>query len=45
MTSYRSLVQVLLADDGDRNRDSGTQTEHDNNKEHDNQVTEREAKA
>lgn len=45
VTSYRSLVQVLLADDGDRNRDSGTQTEHDNNKEHDNQVTEREAKA
>ena len=31
VTSYRSLVQVLLADEGDRNRDSGTQTEHDNN--------------
>ena len=45
VTSYRSLVQALLADDGDRNRDSGTQTEHDNNTKHDNQVTEREAKA
>lgn len=51
VTSYRSLVQALLADDGDRNRDSGTQTEHDNNTQHDNntkhdnQVTEREAKA
>jgi FtsZ-interacting cell division protein ZipA len=51
VTSYRSLVQALLADDGDRNRDSGTQTKHDNNTthdnntKHDNQVTEREAKA
>ena len=39
VTHYRSLVQALLTDDEDRNRNNGTQTEHNN------QVTEREAKA
>jgi len=40
VTSYRSLVQALLADDGDRSRHNGTENEHDNN-----QMTERETKA
>ena len=40
MTSCRSLVQALLADDGDRTGDSGTESEHDNN-----QMTERETQA
>jgi hypothetical protein len=40
VTSYRSLVLALLADDGDRNRKNGTESEHDNN-----QITERETKA
>jgi FtsZ-interacting cell division protein ZipA len=40
VTSYRSLVQALLADDGDRTGHSGTESEHDNN-----QMTERETQA
>jgi hypothetical protein len=40
VTSYRSLVQALLADDGDRSRQNGTQSERDNN-----QTTERETQA
>jgi hypothetical protein len=40
VTSYRSLVQALLADDGDQSRHNRTQSEQDNN-----QMTERETKA
>jgi hypothetical protein len=40
VTSYRSLVQALLADEGDRNRPTSTESEHDKN-----QVTERETQA
>jgi hypothetical protein len=40
VTSYRSLVQALLADDGDSSRPNRTQGEHDNK-----QTTERETKA
>jgi CHAT domain-containing protein len=40
VTSYRSLVQALLADDGDSSRPNPTQSEHDNK-----QTTERETKA
>jgi FtsZ-interacting cell division protein ZipA len=40
VTSYRSLVLALLADDGDRSRRTDTETERDNN-----QMTERETKA
>jgi hypothetical protein len=40
VTSYRSLVQALLADDGDSSRPNRTQSEHDNK-----QTTERETKA
>jgi FtsZ-interacting cell division protein ZipA len=40
VTSYRSLVQALLADDTGRNRDNGTGTEQGNN-----QATERETQA
>jgi FtsZ-interacting cell division protein ZipA len=40
VTSYRSLVLALLADDGDRSRHNGTESEHDKN-----QMTERETKA
>jgi len=40
VTSYRSLVQALLADDGDRTRDDATGREQDNN-----QMTERETQA
>ena len=40
VTSYRSLVLALLADDGDRSRNNGTESEHDNK-----QMTERETKA
>jgi uncharacterized membrane protein len=40
VTSYRSLVRALLADDGDRSRHDGTEGEHDNN-----QMTERETQA
>ena len=39
VTSYRSLVLALLVDDEDRNRDDGTEREHDN------KTTEREAQA
>ena len=39
VTHYRSLVQALLTDDGDRNRNNATQTEHNN------QLRERGAKA
>jgi FtsZ-interacting cell division protein ZipA len=41
VTSYRSLVLALLADDGDRGRHNGPETEHDNKQ----QMTERETKA
>ena len=37
VTSYRSLVLALLAEDADRSRHDGIESEHDNN-----QVTERE---
>jgi FtsZ-interacting cell division protein ZipA len=40
VTSYRSLVRALLADDEDRSRRNGTESEHDNN-----QMTERETQA
>jgi FtsZ-interacting cell division protein ZipA len=40
VTSYRSLVQALLADEGDRNRPASTESEHEKN-----QVTERETQA
>ena len=40
VTSYRSLVQALLEDDGDRSPPNRTQSEHDNK-----QMTERETKA
>jgi hypothetical protein len=40
VTSYRSLVQTLLADDGDQSRQNATQSEQDNN-----QMAERETKA
>jgi FtsZ-interacting cell division protein ZipA len=40
VTSYRSLVLALLADDGDRSRRTDTESERDNN-----QMTERETKA
>jgi len=40
VTSYRSLVLALLADDGDRSRHNGTESAHD-----DKQMTERETKA
>jgi hypothetical protein len=40
VTSYRSLVQALLADDGDQSRQNGIPSEHDNN-----QMTERETQA
>lgn len=40
VTSYRSLVQALLADDGDRTRDDATRMKQDNN-----QMTERETQA
>ena len=40
VTSFRSLVLALLADDGQRRGDNGTQSEHDNR-----QMTERESQA
>jgi FtsZ-interacting cell division protein ZipA len=40
VTSYRSLVLALLADDEDRSRRDGTDSDHDNN-----QMTERETQA
>ena len=40
VTSYRSLVLALLAEDADRSRHDGIESEHDNN-----QVTERETQA
>ena len=40
VTSYRALVMTLLADDGDRSRPNGVQSEQDNNK-----MTERGTKA
>jgi hypothetical protein len=40
VTSYRSLVLALLADDGDRSQPNGRESEHDNN-----QITERMPKA
>jgi FtsZ-interacting cell division protein ZipA len=40
VTSYRSLVLALLADDEDRSRRNGAESEHDNN-----QMTERETQA
>ena len=40
VTSYRSLVFALLADDEDRSRHDGIESEHDNN-----QMTERETQA
>jgi hypothetical protein len=40
VTSFRSLVMALLADDGQRSRNNGTQSEHDNR-----QMTERESQA
>jgi hypothetical protein len=40
VTNYRSLVQALLADDGDRSRDDDTQSEQDND-----ETTERETRA
>jgi hypothetical protein len=40
VTSYRSLVLALLADDEDRSRRNGTESDHDNN-----QMTERETQA
>ena len=40
VTSYRSLVLALLAEDADRGRHDGIESEHDNN-----QVTERETQA
>jgi FtsZ-interacting cell division protein ZipA len=40
VTSYRSLVQALLADEADRNRPASTESEHEKN-----QVTERETQA
>jgi FtsZ-interacting cell division protein ZipA len=39
VTSYRSLVMALLADDENRSRQNGTESEHDN------QMTERETQA
>jgi FtsZ-interacting cell division protein ZipA len=40
VTNYRSLVQALLADDGDRSRHDDTQSEQDND-----ETTERETRA
>ena len=40
VTSYRSLVLALLADDGERSRNNGTQSEQDNR-----QMPERESQA
>jgi hypothetical protein len=40
VTSYRSLVLALLADDGDHSRHDGTEGEHD-----DKRMTERETKS
>jgi FtsZ-interacting cell division protein ZipA len=40
VTSYRSLVLALLADDEDHSRRNGTESDHDNN-----QMTERETQA
>ena len=40
VTSYRSLVLALLAEDADRSRHDGIESEHDNN-----QMTERETQA